>query len=642
MNLRRSLLLFSVFLILPILFIRPASAGAETMVVGGEMSYRYALVSDDGELLSAFPEYSNESNSQKVVSRSPGRIVVENRAFLEPFSSNVPFPVGERYRADPEMEPYLEMATRQSGVRITIRNGVRSESPFEQVSPLESGGVSFISRRAGALAGDADSQQEVVEQIILSLREDVSYLLNASHDPLQVLRSRRADCDGYSNAAAVLLRSLGIPVKVVDSYIPPGHMWGYGPEGSGGYHAHIEVYYDDAGWVSYDVQATLHFVDPFHIVGFPRSGVRIEPIGTGDSRTILGTAARPAGENHFFTRITPGREYPPLFVGSVTDHSGEMVKDSPRSGQWIYRRGRDGSGEGILVLPTGEFAVSPSMFGGADSGDIFYPGNNGSYFEYRIDFGGMAPGSVERRSFDLRSDGGFSLRLPSRNSSLYRWHSGDGGRWSLEEVSPDSRGILHAYSNLPGWIVSLSRNPGDPRYRFSPPAVSGSVEVASLPLYLEPGERYLFFGEGFDGMSVSLADQRGRIFEGGKVSDLPYLMVPGTDFNRVLLYGADTIAFGSTGPGISDGGSIVHTLEMRHFDRNIELELEDSRRALLLLEKEGNSWRRILRIAGPRPSLQFRYRSGEEAGLENMYLLSEGGSNPVSLQESGENISLPR
>jgi hypothetical protein len=612
------------------------------MVVGGEMIYRYALVSADEELLSAFPEYRNESNSQKIVSRSPGRILVENRVSLESFASKVPFPAGDRYRGKPEMVPYLEMATRQSGLRITIRNGVRSESPFEQVSPLESGGISFISRRAGTLAGDAETQQEAVEQVILALREEVSYLLNASHDPLQVLRSSRADCDGYSNAAAVLLRSLGIPVKVVDSYIPPGHMWGYGEEGSGGYHAHIEVYYEDAGWVSYDVQATLHFVDPFHIVGFPRSGVKIEPIDTVDSRTILGTAPRPSGENHFFTRSTPGRVYPPLFVASVTDHTGEMVRDSPRSGQWIYRRGSDGSGEGILVLPTGEFAVSPSMFEGRTSGDIFYPGEDGSYFEYRIDFSGMTPGTVTRRSFDMRNEGGFSLRLPSRNSRLYRWHSEDGGRWSLEPVTVDARGILHGFSNLPRWIVSLSRNPGDPRYRLSPSETSGTAELDSLPLFLEPGGRYLFFGEGFDGMSVSLADERGRTYDGGKVSELPYLMVPDASFNRVLIHGTDVVAFGSPGPESSDGESIVHNLEKRHFDRVIEISAEDNRRALLFLEKDGNSWRRLLRIPGPQSPFLFRYRSGEEAGLEDMYLLLEGGSIPVSIRESGENISLPR
>ncbi|MGC9312320.1 MAG: transglutaminase-like domain-containing protein, partial [Sediminispirochaetaceae bacterium] len=84
-------------------------------------------------------------------------------------------------------------------------------------------------------------QHEAVEMVMQYIRSTVSYSLQSSSNPADVLRTGKAYCEGYANAAALMLRTIGIPAKVVDSYIPPGHMWGYGQEGSGGYHAHVEV-----------------------------------------------------------------------------------------------------------------------------------------------------------------------------------------------------------------------------------------------------------------------------------------------------------------------------------------------------------------------------------------------------------------
>ena len=67
----------------------------DTKIVEGTMSFRFEVRSSDQKLLDNFYEYENNSNSQKVVERGKNRIVVETKAELDPFDSEIPFPVGD-------------------------------------------------------------------------------------------------------------------------------------------------------------------------------------------------------------------------------------------------------------------------------------------------------------------------------------------------------------------------------------------------------------------------------------------------------------------------------------------------------------------------------------------------------------------
>jgi hypothetical protein len=77
---------------------------------------------------------------------------------------------------------------------------------------------------------------------------------------------------GYSNLAVALLRAAGIPARVAHGYLPPGYEWGFSKEywgvkvNDGGFHAYLEIYYPDAGWVFSDAEHSHNFVDPFHII----------------------------------------------------------------------------------------------------------------------------------------------------------------------------------------------------------------------------------------------------------------------------------------------------------------------------------------------------------------------------------------
>jgi hypothetical protein len=96
--------------------------------------------------------------------------------------------------------------------------------------------------------------------------------ISVPSDALSALRYRKAYCVGYSNLAVAMLRAAGIPARVAHGYLPPGYEWGFSKEywgvkvNDGGFHAYLEIYYPDAGWVFSDAEHSHHFVDPFHII----------------------------------------------------------------------------------------------------------------------------------------------------------------------------------------------------------------------------------------------------------------------------------------------------------------------------------------------------------------------------------------
>ena len=69
-----------------------------------------------------------------------------------------------------------------------------------------------------------------------------------------------------------LLRASGIPARYVSGFLPPGGQWGFDKQywgvtiKSGGYHAWVEVYFPDQGWVFSDILHSLYFVDPYHLL----------------------------------------------------------------------------------------------------------------------------------------------------------------------------------------------------------------------------------------------------------------------------------------------------------------------------------------------------------------------------------------
>jgi hypothetical protein len=472
----------------------------DTKILEGSMSFRFRVESGNPELLDGFFEYENNSNSQRIIERGETYILVENRVNLKPLDTAVPFPPGSRYEGA-DFEEYLDYSTSRKGIEVRSAGGELVKRDFVEKTPLNGVEIDYLRRTALEITKGAKYQHEAVERVMRYIRETVGYTLQSSSNPVEVLRTGRAYCEGYANTGALLLRILGIPAKVVDSYIPPGHMWGYGQEGGGGFHAHVEVYYEDAGWISYDPQGTVHFVDPFHIVEYPRERTRLIQLSERDESRITDILAEPVDWDNFFQRdTTPGRNAP-VFVGTIRDSSGEAVVDSFRSNAWVYLRKKDGGGEGVRILPTGEFALAPSTLERKDVAEppaFFFRDGKGGWIEEELRFHGRDFTKKFYPLDDPRSVVFLNLRkkpagLDRKGAVLYLWYPSASGGWRLDAVEGDGNGRIRLISSGGQWIAGTERVETAPKYRLDASMLEAGREyfIEELPRYLDPDLVYI-------------------------------------------------------------------------------------------------------------------------------------------------------
>jgi len=111
-----------------------------------------------------------------------------------------------------------------------------------------------------------------VKAIVEWIRENIEYEADVSHDPIDILRSGKADCDGYANLLASLCRAIGIPALTVSGYLYAGdgiYCWSNYTyyEGANGYveemwdrnpHAWALLYLPNYGWIPVDIAARYH------------------------------------------------------------------------------------------------------------------------------------------------------------------------------------------------------------------------------------------------------------------------------------------------------------------------------------------------------------------------------------------------
>lgn len=124
-----------------------------------------------------------------------------------------------------------------------------------------------ILRRARQLTSSATTQFDAVQQILSWIVDRMTYVQRPrSYDALYSLRTGRGNCQNYSHLAATLMRSVGIPVRIVNGVtlkqpynvkIKGGTLTMRMAQGR---HSWIEVYFPDLGWVPFDPQQTQLFV----------------------------------------------------------------------------------------------------------------------------------------------------------------------------------------------------------------------------------------------------------------------------------------------------------------------------------------------------------------------------------------------
>lgn len=138
-----------------------------------------------------------------------------------------------------------------------------------------------IAAKAHELASGARTQAEAVDAIQAWVRGNIAYdyTFSLPADASSVFRNRSGVCAGFSTLTVAFLRAAGIPARYHRGCVAK---WGWVVGDEGGWHAWIETYFPDVGWVASDPQTTANFVDTSHIfAGFNQCG----QVGTMITRT---------------------------------------------------------------------------------------------------------------------------------------------------------------------------------------------------------------------------------------------------------------------------------------------------------------------------------------------------------------------
>jgi len=162
------------------------------------------------------------------------------RTRLAPVASSAPFPVE---RLPQGFEDYL--------------------SPSEQVQSLHPD----IAATAQSLMDEVQTEFDAVQHILSWIVDKVRYVTPpAQYDALFTYEKGRGNCQNFSHLAAAMMRSVGIPVRIVNGVTLNQPYTMTSAEGEftfkmgQGRHSWIEVYFPDLKWVPFDPQQTELFV----------------------------------------------------------------------------------------------------------------------------------------------------------------------------------------------------------------------------------------------------------------------------------------------------------------------------------------------------------------------------------------------
>jgi protein-glutamine gamma-glutamyltransferase len=160
---------------------------------------------------------------------------------------------------------------------------------------------------AASIAAGQPTQLDVVRATESWLQRNTRYDLGVPREPAGVdavdhflFETRRGFCEHIASAMAVMLRSVGIPTRLVAGFGPGGRnpLTGYYEVRFADAHAWVEVYYAGIGWVPYDptfgVPAadpswTTRFAAPEVLAAVGRAVGSVVPQGVKD---VVGVAGR--------------------------------------------------------------------------------------------------------------------------------------------------------------------------------------------------------------------------------------------------------------------------------------------------------------------------------------------------------------
>ncbi|MBI5971033.1 MAG: transglutaminase domain-containing protein [Deltaproteobacteria bacterium] len=154
--------------------------------------------------------------------------------------------------------------------------------PTEQVQVNDA----EVQRLSAALTKDAKTEQEAVSGILNWVVDNIKYKTPIpDYGAVWTLKTGHGNCQNYAHLSIALLRSVGIPARIVGG-IALDKKWkvpmtdGSLIQGIGqGGHAWMEVWYPDIGWVAFDPQQSHLFVSPRHV----KQTVGLDSVDVNDS-----------------------------------------------------------------------------------------------------------------------------------------------------------------------------------------------------------------------------------------------------------------------------------------------------------------------------------------------------------------------
>jgi hypothetical protein len=376
------------FLLIVVLVMMSATGShAGLKVLDGEHTVTYDIVNPRG--VAFIPDYSNESFTQKVISQDEFSKRVQVTSRMHPMKTRVPYPVPA------------------GSINGALQQYLAPERDRQSGDPN-------ISRLARELAQGSRYAHEAANSILSWIADNLTFdtSITVPSDAVSALQNRKAYCVGYSNLAVAMLRAAGIPARVAHGYLPPGYEWGFTKDywgvkvNDGGFHAYLEIYYPDTGWVFTDAEHSHHFVDPFHIIlrldGMEMPGVYkggYLEVDKATFYTIFQEEDRtspvdelPLPKQNRLGRRMDDRQHSALVSGSVSDRSGTPVgkgtavlwKDG-RGSQHPFNDGR----YVLAVNNAGKYRI-----------DVKGPGFAKASYELQIE-----EGKVYRKDFTLAPGG---------------------------------------------------------------------------------------------------------------------------------------------------------------------------------------------------------------------------------------------
>ena len=137
--------------------------------------------------------------------------------------------------------------------------------------------------KARQLASTASNETEVIAAIYAYITEHVSYDYNKAAtvqsgylpNPDSTLNSGTGICFDYAALAAAMLRSVGIPTKLITGYVAPNDI----------YHAWNMIYTEESGWITVEIQTPAYGWSRIDTT-FAATGADASFIGNGSNYTI--------------------------------------------------------------------------------------------------------------------------------------------------------------------------------------------------------------------------------------------------------------------------------------------------------------------------------------------------------------------